>query len=179
MDKNKEMNNRTKLRIFDFDGTLISTPLPDVGKVTYKEQTGKDWPHSGWWGRRESLDLGVFEMTVIEDVHNDYHKIKNDEDVVRVMMTGRITPLSKQVELILEHHELEFDEYHYNTFGSTEQCKIKTLNDLLVKYPNVIDLEMWDDRIAHVAIFQKWGDELVSSGRLEKFNINLVPGGTH
>ena len=33
----------TKFRVWDFDGTLIDTPLPDKGKITYQDKTGKIW----------------------------------------------------------------------------------------------------------------------------------------
>jgi len=39
------MKNITKLAVFDFDGTLIMTPLPDTGRQQYREKTGKEWPH--------------------------------------------------------------------------------------------------------------------------------------
>jgi hypothetical protein len=36
-----------------------------------------------------------------------------------------------------------------------------------------------NDREEHIPTFQAWGDKLVSSGRLKKFHINLVPTGRH
>jgi len=38
-----------KLISFDFDDTLVHTTLPAEGKVIWKEKTGEDWPHRGWW----------------------------------------------------------------------------------------------------------------------------------
>jgi len=31
-----------------------------IGKETWKEKTGEDWPHLGWWGRATSLDPDIF-----------------------------------------------------------------------------------------------------------------------
>ena len=45
------MGEISKLSVFDFDGTLIDTPLPDYGKAEYKKKTGEDWPFPGWWGQ--------------------------------------------------------------------------------------------------------------------------------
>ncbi len=39
------MEKITKLSIFDFDGTLIMSPLPDTGKIEYEKKTGHPWPH--------------------------------------------------------------------------------------------------------------------------------------
>lgn len=174
---NKKNSEKSKLVVFDLDGTLIKSPLPEEAKIIWFEKTGNKWPHKGFWSKRESLDMEIFDIPLVKDVHDEYLKI--NEDSVVVMMTGRITPLSKQVEFILDYHGLTFDEYHYNTGGSTEECKIKTLNELLLKYPNIVDVEQWDDRVSHIPIFQEWGNNLITIGRLKNFKINLVPNGTH
>ena len=36
-------------------------------------------------------------------------------------------------------------------------------------------MEVWDDRLEHIPVFQAWGDEKLESDRLDKFNINVVP----
>jgi phosphoserine phosphatase len=38
------MGKITKLAVFDFDGTLVDTPLPENGRKEYKAKTGQDWP---------------------------------------------------------------------------------------------------------------------------------------
>jgi hypothetical protein len=96
-----------------------------------------------------------------------------------IMLTGRMVKLGDKVKDILDSKNLSFDEYHYNRGGSTDVAKIKTLDDLLERYPNVIDVEMWDDRDEHLPIFQAWGDKLVSKGRLKSFKINHVPAERH
>ena len=58
----------TKIEIYDFDGTLVDTQLPDTGKPIWKEKTGEDWPYKGWWGRVESLDMDVFEQKPVPSV---------------------------------------------------------------------------------------------------------------
>ena len=170
---------KTKIAIFDFDGTLMDTPLPQDGRVEYKEKTGNDWPFAGWWGQPLSLSSEIFDIKPIKDVISDYKKEKRDPQTLMVMLTGRIKKLSGYVEQLLKDNNLSFDEYHYNTGGSTDISKMKTMDNLLSKYPEVDELEMWDDREEHIPTFQAWGDKLVSSGRLKKFHINLVPTGRH
>jgi len=167
------------MHIYDFDGTLVSTKTPDTGKIIYEEKTGTKWPHKGWWSKRESLDINIFNADIIEDVNIEYKKSHIDLDTVTVMMTGRITPLSKQVEIVLESHNLKFDEYHYNTGGSTEVCKMNTIVTLLGRYLEIREIKMFDDRIKHIPIFEKFGQDLVDSGRLDKYEVVLVPGGDH
>ena len=47
-----------ELQVYDFDGTLVNTPVPEVGMAQYLEATGVPWPFQGWWGRKESLEVG-------------------------------------------------------------------------------------------------------------------------
>ena len=173
------MKEITKLAVFDFDGTLVDTPLPDVGKKEYKEKTGKDWPFPVWWGQPLSLDLSIFDMPTVPMVMSAYKKEKISPDTCMVMLTGRMVKLGDMVKKILDSKGLTFDEYHFNRGGSTETAKMKTMESLLEKYPKVYELEMWDDRLEHIPVFQSWGDSLVKSGRLKRFNINVVPADRH
>jgi hypothetical protein len=173
------MKEITKLSVFDFDGTLVDTPLPEFGKKEYKEKTGKDWPFPGWWGQPLSLDMSVFDIPTVPMVMSAYRREKIAPDTCMVMLTGRMVKLGDLVKKILDAKGLTFDEYHFNRGGSTETAKIKTMESLLEKYPKVYELEMWDDRLEHIPIFQAWGDNLVKSGRLKKFNINVVPADRH
>lgn len=173
----------TKLSIFDFDGTLIETPLPDVGKILYQEKTGKVWPHEGWWGRRESLDMAIFDMKVIPSVKASYHEEKAKDETLMVMLTGRIKnhkiDLTPEVKAILDSHGFEFDEYLLNRGGSTDSAKIKSMEKLLEQHKDIDFIELWDDRLEHIPIFEAWGAKQLESGRLTHFKINVVPAGRH
>jgi hypothetical protein len=169
----------TKIAVFDFDGTLVNTPLPDEGKIAYKAKTGKPWPFEGWWSKALSLDMTIFDMPLIKSVIESYKNEKTDTSTVTVMMTGRMIKLSNEVEAVLSAKGLSFDKYIYNTGGSTIDSKIKSLDKLLVEYPNVKELEMWDDRNSHIPSFQQFGDKLMSSGRIINFKINHVISSHH
>jgi hypothetical protein len=153
-------NKPTKLAVFDFDGTLAYSPEPEIGKPKYKEVTGQDWPHKGWWGRAESLDTNIFDIPVNPSVVSDYKKEKSNPDTLVIMMTGRIPKLSKEVEDILSANNLSFDYYLYNNESSTLDFKINTMDRLLSKYPTITEVEMWDDRDEHIGPFQAWGSTL-------------------
>lgn len=169
------MENFKKLSVFDFDGTLVNSPLPEEGKKEYKEKTGEDWPHAGWWGQPLSLDSEIFDINIIPSVIRAYLKEINDSNTMVVMVTGRINKLSGLVKKILDDNGLKFHEYHFNNGGSTESAKKKTFDKILSENPSITEMEVWDDRLEHIPVFQAWGDEKLESDRLDNFNINVVP----
>ena len=165
----------TRFAVFDFDGTLIDTPLPEDGKKIWKEKTGTDWPNAGWWSKPESLDMKVFDMPVIPSVIEAYKQERSNPNTLVVMMTGRIKRLSVQVETILDSKGLTFDKYVYNMGGSTLHSKITSMDEILKEYPTIKSVQMFDDRVEHIDSFKTWGHNLKGIS----FNITLVEGNHH
>ena len=169
----------TKLAVFDFDSTIVNTPLPDEGRITYKAKTGQEWPHKGWWGQADSLDIDIFDMPVVDHVVADYQRERANPNTLTVLLTGRMSKLGDLVKRVLDSKNLHFDEYHFNTGGSTDVVKINTLNSLLDKYPSVEVVELSDDRLDHIPKFEEWGKQHCLSGRLKDFKINVIISGNH
>ena len=162
----------TKLKIFDFDGTLIDTPKPTYfTKNEYAKYHGlEEWPFLGWYGRPETLDMSVWDMNTIPQTISDYNKVMGDPNTLTIMLTGRVKKLKPQVISILDKHGLKFDDYLFNKGGETSLDKMKQIEGLLKEYPTINDVEMWDDRDEHIPTFQKWGKTL----KPIKFKINHV-----
>jgi len=169
----------TKLAIFDFDGTLVQSPLPETGKIIYQEKTGKPYPHKGWWSKDESLDISIFDVPTNPSVIEDYHKEMAVITTLKIMLTGRLPRMAGYVEEILSQHGLVFDKYLYNTGGATEVSKKKTMDELLVLFPDVKSVELWEDREPHVQVFEQWGQEKIDSGVLTEFKVNFIISDNH
>jgi hypothetical protein len=153
--------NIKRITIFDFDGTLISTPQPHEAKIKYEQVTGSPCPHSGFWSKKESLDVAMFDMPVIESVQEAYKKEREREDTLCVMMTGRIGKLSKLVEKILQEKGMLFDEYQYKNgrFGpDTLDFKLGMMQEYLQRFPQLESMAIWEDRIEHAGPFKVWGE---------------------
>lgn len=165
----EQKENITKISIFDFDGTLMDTPHPEEGKKEWEEFTGKKYPHIGWWGKPESLDDVVFDIQPIESTVSDYKKEMSNPDTMVIMLTGRLPHQSEQIEELLALHNINFDEYHYKSNGDTLTSKINTIKSLLHRYPNVTEIEMWEDREPHALSFEQWGKD-----NNINLNVNLV-----
>jgi len=175
----ENIDEKIKLTVMDFDGTLVQTPTPtDENKKIWKDKTGKDWK-GGWFGNSDSLNLSVFNSPTIPSVIIEYEKAVSDPSNLVVMLTGRIKPMAKHVEAVLDSHNLKFDDYLFNEGGDTENEKIRHMENILKYNPNIREVEIFDDRDPHIPIFQAWGDEMVEKGFLDNFKINHVPGFRH
>jgi len=157
------VNEITKVSVFDFDGTLIDTAMPDEGKRIWKEKTGEDYPHKGWWSKRESLDLNVFPNDAFPDMASEFRKAKSEPNTFVALCTGRITPLTSQVKAVLNKHGFQFDDVVLtgdNRFNAgannTLRFKINYLNSLQKQFPNLKEIEFWDDRDEHHDTFIAW-----------------------
>ena len=169
----------TKLSIFDFDGTLVDTPLPDEAKKIWLEKKGTPWPHEGYWGRAESLDMDVFDMPLVNSVIAAYNQERAKQDTLVVMLTGRLQKLSSYVEAVLNDNGLIFDGYYYNRGGETCDSKIKSMDTMLSQYLDITEVLMFEDRLAHVVRFEAWGQAKIAEGRLTKFHVTVVPTTHH
>ena len=163
------MNHIKKISIFDFDGTLVDSPKPEDGIPIWEEVNGYEYPFKTWWDRVESLDQEVFDIDTIESTIDDYNEEYGNEDTLVIMLTGRIPKLKNTIKNILDKNNIYFDEYHFKDIDNTLLSKVNTIEELLLRYPNVEEIEMWEDRKHHAIAFKIWGK---TNGI--PINVNLV-----
>jgi len=139
------------LHIFDFDATLFRSPEPP------------DWwrgSHDDWWHDIISLippclpkdppkDLWI-ESTVmaVRDA------LKEDESLV-VLLTGRQESVfKKRIQSLLWQHGLAFDEVHLSDQPDTQVFKVGKIRELLENYPDIKQVDLWDDMVSMVPAYQ-------------------------
>ncbi len=113
---------KTKLDIFDFDGTLFRSPVDNASnREKYERATGLPWKidkamsrelskkhgrfigmRNGWFGRPETLIPPLVPIPApndwfIHDVCEQLKKSKADESTITLVMTGRHAGLRDQV----------------------------------------------------------------------------------
>jgi hypothetical protein len=150
-----------KLICFDFDDTLFHTPLPEDGKIVWKEKTGTEWPHRGWWGKHESIDNEIFDIPKNEWTYQRYLEAVADPDAYVILATGRLDKVPGMragVEKILRENNIEFDEVHLNWGSDTFIFKCNLLERTVEKL-GVYDLTFYDDREEHLPKFVEWAKE--------------------
>jgi len=146
----------SKLISFDFDATLFQTPLEEEGRVIWREKTGYDYPHKGWWSKKETLDMNVFDIPLNREVYEEYLKAVSDSDNFVILATGRIEKLRPQVEAILNKNNLSFDGVFCKRGpGDTFYFK-KTLFETFINELQPDEFIMYDDREEHLVDFKEW-----------------------
>lgn len=168
----------TKLSVFDFDSTLVNTPLEsaETKKMWSDYHDVEKWPYLAWWTRKESLDLDVFDIPVNPEIIRAYKKEKSNPDTMVIMLTGRVSTLEPQVRKILDKYGLTFDKYLFKEGGLTEHSKMQHMADILDEFPTIDSIEMWDDREAHFDKFERWGRYIEHIDKV-KFKLNKVVDG--
>jgi hypothetical protein len=173
--ENLDKTKVVELNVFDFDGTTMDTLYPEIAKPIYKEKTGNDWPFKGWWGRRESLDMDIFDFKPLPAVKADYDKVASKAGAMNVSLTGRRPKLKNEVKAILDANGYKFHRYMYNYGSDTLSNKIEQIGNLLEEFPNIKHISMWDDRVEHVPHFKEFLEGLAKEGKIESYNFTQVP----
>lgn len=159
-----------KLKIFDFDGTLAATVLPEEGMAHYERVTGRPWPSRGWWGRPESLSPPVTELIGDGPALADFVAARagraDAEPFLLVMMTGRLATLSHLVEGWLGARGIAADvNLYHGGNGSTFDVKVRHIARLIAQYPSVTAVELWEDRAEHAWLFERLDGDARQLGR--------------
>ena len=146
-----------KLVSFDFDTTLVFTPEAEEGKALYELKTGKEWPFSGFWGRKESMDLKVFDIPINEWTYPYYLQYSSDPEAYTFLATGRIRRLEPEVKKVLDHHKFKFaDEFLTPNGGNTYDFKRTLFDKIISENPHADEFIMFDDRQEHLSLFIQW-----------------------
>lgn len=142
----------TRLCVYDFDSTMIDTPLPDVGKEIWKQKTGNEYPHVGWWGRKESLDMDIFEIKPFSPVLNQFNDDNNRNDTYTVVLTSRLEKLRPQIQSILEKYKIFPNQVLLKEDGKEKNERVEKL---LEELPTVTEVNIYDDREKEFRVFSK------------------------
>lgn len=144
----KAQGNPSVLNVFDFDGTLMHSPLPTPGKEKYKEITGKEWPHKGWWGQIDSLaPFDVEPIPGTQKLYDEYTSIPNS---VNILMTNRIPKFEPVVKEKLNGLYI-FDYYDFKSDAREKPDRIK---DILKNNPTITTINIFDDMDDQIQKFE-------------------------
>lgn len=146
-----------KLKIYDFDGTTFRSPHPPDD---YEDDD------EAWWSDPRSLGPEtVGEKPGPEMWHEDTVRSIRDAisepDTYVVVMTGRHNSLQDRIQEILESNGLKPDEVITNpNIGDTQRFKRYEMAYLLRQFPNVREVEFWEDRKDDLKGYERLANQL-------------------
>ena len=164
-----------RLAIYDFDGTLIDSPEPEVGKIQWEEKMGEPYPHKGWWGRKESLNTEVFDIKPFPNILSKLNSdLKSNSHVI--ILTSRMEKLRPELENILNLNNIQVDEVIMKRGAETK-------GDIILRYaeknPDLEYVVAYDDfandNSMKIKEYTDIKDELESKGI--QYNIVRVADG--
>lgn len=160
-----------RLIAFDFDGTLIDSPMPDIGKKIWKEKTGTEFPYIGWWGRPESLDMNVFDIKPFPSVLAQLNKDKSTPDTYVIVLTSRRKKLQPQLQAILDANNIIVDKLDTKYDNSEKGDRILRY---LQEFPDLIEISVYDDRDSDIVAYKSIINKIPKN---ITFNIYLAENG--
>jgi len=164
-----------KVRFWDFDGTLFDTPLPEVGRDIWLEKTGNKYPHTGWWGRVESMDLTVFDIkpiqTTLKMLNDDL-----DDKTIDYVLTSRLSKFTDIIKELLDRNNIKVrGVMTKNKYDKGERI-FQTVNELIGIY-DITDVYFYDDRDKEILSANQWKSDIETLG--VKFHITKIISDNH
>ncbi|NJO65111.1 MAG: hypothetical protein HC836_45480 [Richelia sp. RM2_1_2] len=115
-------------------------------------KTGQEYPHKGWWGQPDSLNIEVFDILPFPEVYESFKMNSEDPNTLTVLLTNRIPKLMPSVMRLLEIHDISFDSYSFKT---SEKNKKERILEFLERYPDVTEIVVHDDQDDQIAILME------------------------
>jgi hypothetical protein len=162
-DFSKDKSQIIRVAFYDFDKTLVETVDADEGRFIWEKKTKKKYPHVGWWSKKESLDMDVFDFEPIEEITQRLKRDFEDESCWTVLLTNRRVNLKKEVMDILFSFGLQFDEI--KMVEETNLNKNSRIRVVLESLPQASLIEAFDDDMGNIEMFLKLKKELMQEGK--------------
>jgi hydroxymethylpyrimidine pyrophosphatase-like HAD family hydrolase len=132
-----------RLIAFDFDGTLMNSPEQENGIQLWQDKMGHPYPHKGWWGRPESLDLNVFDIKPFPNVFKELEREVSTPDTYVIILTSRQEKLRPQLEAVLNKNDIHVDKVDMKR---DEKNKGEKILQYIERFPDLQEICVYEDR---------------------------------
>lgn len=128
-----------KLKIFDFDSTLVKKP------IIYDWEPNDNEEDNDYMESSESLE---YDFELHDLVIQEYKSVKKCDKTIKVLLTNRTHKLKSEVTGLLKEKGVEFD---YHLFRKEDRSKGNRLINLIEKLSYDIEhIEFFDDKHKHL-----------------------------
>ena len=160
---------KTKLYIFDFDGTLFRSPeKPDQFE-------------GGWWGKDYSLSPPCVPQSPgnewwVPEVVSEANSAINDPEAISVLMTGRLAKIfSNRMSELLGSAGLTFHEVMLSDSGDTQAFKMRQIKRLLSENPSINFVKIYDDRRDYLISYSSLISDINPEIEVQTSHIQVAP----
>lgn len=167
----------TELHIFDFDGTLVSSPDEFEGRKEYLQKTSHVFPFVGYYGRKESLIPPLYVLP--GPAMHEYFLQRNQPGIKRVVLTGRIFKLQTYIQSILDTFQIEAELFCKRSGNESQDFKVSTILRLLEEHSMVQKVKIWDDNLENLVEFYSLKKRLQNKVEIEVFEAPYLPSPLH
>jgi len=180
------------LNIFDFDGTLFKSPVPNPSRwdsnLIGKFKSTKEQGGLGWFQDIETLSEPYVPILPGDDwfephVRQAVLDSMNDDNSHTVLLTGRTVIYQTLVESFIKHAGLVFDACGFKP-SSLDEEHLPTMTFKRDFIKNMIDVykpgkvRIWEDREDHITKFTKFIQNEYSHLEHQIIHVD-PPGETH
>lgn len=160
------------LNIFDFDGTLFNSPVPNPelwNKKLYgaleNSYIAKGY---GWYINPITLDYAD-PRQFNEEIVNKVNESNSNKDCLTVLLTGRNIANSTKIKELVKLKGLEFDYMFFkrNYNKSTFDMKIGVIKKFLYAHSTIDNINIYDDRDSQIKKFNNYK-------KFSSKNINVI-----
>ena len=166
------MKKIKRLIAFDFDGTLANSPEPETGKQIWLAKTGEKFPYSGWWGRKESLDMNIFDIKMFPSMVKQLKFEQSKPDTYVMVLTSRRDDLRPEVQAILDANDIHVDSLDMQR---VEQSKGAKILRYIGHIPELEEISVYDDRESDIESYESIRSQIPEG---IAFNIYLANKGS-
>lgn len=161
-----------RLCAFDYDGTLLNTVGSEEGKQMWEKYYNKKFPYLGWWGRRESLDLDVFDIKPFPSVMLQLKKELVTPSTYVIILTSRMEKLRPEVQAVLDANNIEVDKLDMKRSEKTKGQKILRY---IQQFPDLKVVNVYEDRDTDIQTYEEIRNQIPKG---IEFNVYLANHGT-
>jgi hypothetical protein len=158
-----------RLAAFDFDGTLMNSPEKEMGAIQWQEKTGQPYPHQGWWGRPESLNLNVFDIKPFPSVFAQLKKEQATPDTYVIVLTSRQEKLRPYVQAVLDANHIHVDKLDMKDGWKDKGQKIL---DYIRQFPDLVEVSVYDDMEEHIVAYNSIREQIPNNITFNVYSVN-------
>lgn len=170
----KDHTQIMRISFYDFDRSIMDGPTPEIGREIWRRKTGEDFPHLGWWSKKESLDHTIFPFTPIREVADRIKRDYEDPSCWTMVLSNRVESLLPYMKSLMDQYDIKVDDFLLRRPDNLP--KPVRIKRMLPKFPQATSIDIHEDDPNNLELFRELKQEIGPRGYLVSIFQVLPPG---